>query len=263
MADPIPSDVQTYESAITTPDGVMPLFGVHPVSAPAAHWPLLVMFMDVNGLRAELRGFAARYAQAGFHVVLPDLYYRFGRAIAFDARIPIHERSQGEIDRIVELMTALSDDMVMSDAKSLVQGLRAMGRTGLGQAGCVGYCMGGRHVLRAVCELPELFSAGAAMFPTYAVTDALNAPYRRLDRSGGPIYIALGGEDHLMPPDQVAQLREAIAGSSTPIELAVHPGAGHAYAFPERPSVYRSQAAEHDWARALALFDKALTPPPI
>lgn len=251
-------ELADYQTTIATPDGRMPVFGVHPASAPSDAWPLVVMFMDVNGVRAELKAFAARYARAGLHVVLPDLYHHFGEGIAFDARIPIHERPKAEIDQILALLDKLTDELVLSDTAALVEGLRAARLASSARAGCVGYCMGGRHVLRAMCERPDLFAAGAALFPTYAVTEALDAPYRRLDRAQGRLYIAVGGDDHLMPPDQIAQLRSAVEAIAGRAELAVHPGAGHAYAFPDRPTVYRPEAAEQDWTRAIALFTDAL-----
>ena len=248
--------ITAYSLDIATPSGTMPVHGVHPAAKPAQAWPLVVMFMDVNGVRPELKAFAERYAREGFNVVLPDLYYRFGENISFDARTPVHERPQPEIDRLVALMTALTDDLVIEDAAALVEGLRTAGKTAEGPVGCVGYCMGGRHVLRVMCERPDLFFAGAAHFPTYAVTDQPDAPYRRLGQARGPIYIALGGSDQLMPPDHMATLRHAVEALDQDIELVVHPGAGHAYAFPERPSTYRPEAAEQDWAKSFLLFAK-------
>ncbi|NIJ08862.1 carboxymethylenebutenolidase [Sphingomonas vulcanisoli] len=240
---------------VTTADGVMPVYVAYPKTAPA---PLIVMYMDVNGIRDELRRFAARLAGHGFVVALPDLYYRFGTGIAFDHRTAVHERPQAEIDHLRTLMTALKDEMVMRDTLALVAAFEDDPRVAPGRAGSIGYCMGGRFVVRTLTELPDYFAAGAAHFPTSLVTDAEDAPYRSLSRASGPLYMCFGSEDFMMPAERIDTLRRAIAEADIDCTLVVHPGAPHSYAFAERPSSYDAAAAEEDWAQSIALFQKVL-----
>jgi len=49
---------------VTTRDGVMPVYVARPIDAGA--YPIVVVFMDVNGIRDELKRFTTRFASAGF-----------------------------------------------------------------------------------------------------------------------------------------------------------------------------------------------------
>jgi carboxymethylenebutenolidase len=250
--------MQCQESSIEVPtaDGIMPVYVARP--AAAGLYPIIVLYMDVNGIRDELKRFAMRFARAGLHAVLPDLYYRIGRNISFDHRTPIHERSKQEIEQVVAVMNTLTDDMVVADTRTLITALRAQPGVHQGRAGCVGYCMGGRHVVRAMTELPELFAAGSAHYPTYVVTQALDAPYRRLPQANGRLYFCMGDQDWLLTPDVISELRRALEAAAGPYELKVHAGAGHGYSFPEKGPIYNHDAAEYDWARTIALFQATL-----
>jgi len=66
---------------VTTPDGAMNCFFAYPQgNAPR---PAVIIYMDVPGIREELRNFARRIADNGYVGVLPDLYYREG-TVRFD-----------------------------------------------------------------------------------------------------------------------------------------------------------------------------------
>ena len=62
---------------ITTPDGAMPTFIVHPEREEPS--PVVLVLMDGLGFRAPLQDVARRLATNGYYAMLPDLYYRSGR----------------------------------------------------------------------------------------------------------------------------------------------------------------------------------------
>ena len=61
---------------IPTKAGRMNAFVTHPEGG--GPFPAVVVFMDIWGLREELFDIARRIATAGYHVTLPNLYYRQG-----------------------------------------------------------------------------------------------------------------------------------------------------------------------------------------
>jgi carboxymethylenebutenolidase len=63
-----------------------------------------------------------------------------------------------------------------------------------------------------------------------------------------------GGEDALIPPADVEELRARLARSGRPFELQVYPGAGHAFMNEARPAAYRAAAAADAWRRMVAFF---------
>ena len=64
---------------VTTPDGQMETFIVHPDGT--GPFPAVVMFQNVGGLSEILRGMARRVAAAGYYCAVPSLYYRLGTIV--------------------------------------------------------------------------------------------------------------------------------------------------------------------------------------
>jgi carboxymethylenebutenolidase len=64
------------EIEITTDDGTMSVFTVHPKIG--ENFPAVILYMDASGIRDELLDMCRRIAEQGYFVLLPDLYYRLG-----------------------------------------------------------------------------------------------------------------------------------------------------------------------------------------
>jgi carboxymethylenebutenolidase len=65
------------EVAIETKDGSCPASIFTPANG-SGPWPGVIFFMDGLGIRPVLREMGQRLADAGYAVLLPDAYYRFG-----------------------------------------------------------------------------------------------------------------------------------------------------------------------------------------
>src|SRR5262245_54525959 len=63
---------------ITAPDGVCPASLFVPDGGGGGPWPGVLMYMDGVGMRPALYPIAQRIADAGYAVLLPDLFYRAG-----------------------------------------------------------------------------------------------------------------------------------------------------------------------------------------
>ena len=59
---------------IPTPDGTMDSYAAHPDGP--GKFALVVLFMDIWGLREELFAITRRLAAHGYYCVVPNLYYR-------------------------------------------------------------------------------------------------------------------------------------------------------------------------------------------
>ena len=245
---------------VATGEGTMEAFAVEPASA-GPH-PVVIVFQDIWGARAELRGIAREVAAAGYFALVPDFYYRTGRVRLArrddDGRmISLHllpERTQREI---FAAGRRLSDEMVIADLDAIIGRLALAEPVDVSAMGGVGYCMGGRHVFHAAAHYPENFRAVASLHGTALVTDGPGSPHLLAARMRGGLYCGFGALDRFSPPEVIA----AIAAVCAPLEVdyahSVHVGADHGYALPDR-DIHDARATAEDWAAIMAMFETHL-----
>lgn len=249
---------------IETPDGAMPTF----VTLPENGGPFapVVLFMDVWGYREQLCDIARRIATVGYAALVPNLYYREG-GVTFDYRHDdgrtrsLKDLPKAEQDRIYAVHKHLTDPMAVADCAALlafIDGDDAI-RTG-GPVGSIGWCMGGRHVIRAAGAYPARFQATVSLHPTRMVgEDGPDAPYRDAPKCRGEVYIGWGELDHYAPAEVIATVRDAFDGQPVGYDDLLHKGADHGYAIPDR-DVFDKHAAARDWERIFAMYRRVLQP---
>lgn len=246
---------------IATADGTMPVFVTRPESGGPC--PPVVLFMDIWGFRELLCDIARRIGTVGYAAVVPNLYYRAG-GVSFDHRLPdgrtrsLVDLPQADKDRIFAVRRHLSDDMAVADCAALLDFFDADPEICGGPVGSMGWCMGGRHVIRAAGAHPDRFRATVSLHPTeLAGGDGPDAASHEAPRCAGEVYIGYGERDPYTPPEVVETVARAFAASSAGFEHIVHRGAEHGYAIPDR-DVFDKHAAARDWERAFAMYRRVL-----
>jgi len=247
-------------SEIATKAGSMNAFVTHPDDA--GPFPAVVIFMDIWGLREELFDIARRIATAGYHCVLPNLYYRQGD-VRFDRRdargrmVSFKTLPAPERERMMVQRRALTDEMVIEDTGAILDFLRTQPVRG-GPKGAIGYCMGGRHALLAAASYPEDFRATVSLHGTLLVSDSPLSPHKLADAYRGEIYCGFGERDEHMPLATVETFNRALEGRPNfAYRAVVHPGADHGYPLPDR-DVFDKHAANRDWEIIFAMFRRCL-----
>jgi carboxymethylenebutenolidase len=225
-------------------------------------FPAVVIFMDIWGLREELFDVARRIATLGYYVLVPNFYHRAGK-VRFefrdgDGRMISYDRLDPETRGQIEAaFKPLSDAMVMSDTGALIDFLRRDDAVRPGAMGCIGYCMGGRHVLCAAAQFPQSFVASASLHGTAMISDKPDSPHLLTDQMRGEVYCGYGERDRHTPPELVAELTRRLQSAGVRSSHVVHRGADHGYALPDR-DVFDKQAANRDWERIFAMFQRQL-----
>jgi carboxymethylenebutenolidase len=69
----------------------------------------------------------------------------------------------------------------------------------------------------------------------------------------GKIHCYFGGQDALIPPDQVAAIRKALEDAGVDHEVVVYDDADHGFHCDQR-ATYHAPSAADAWKRTLALF---------
>jgi carboxymethylenebutenolidase len=245
---------------IPTARGVLDAYAAHPNEGKA--YPLVIIFMDIWGLREELFGLARRVAAEGYYCLVPNLFYREGK-FRYEPR-----NAEGRMVSFDTLPADVQRDMRARAERLDRQTLRADVAAILdfckrepvrdGAAGSIGFCMGAREAFFAGQEFPERFRATASLHGSRLVTEAEDSPHRLAHRMRGEVYCGFAEFDRGAPPERVRQLERslrAVAGLAS--KLQTHPGAYHGYALPDR-DIHDHAAAEKDWAEIFSMLRRQL-----
>jgi len=212
--------------------------------------PAVVFYMDVPGIREELRQMSRHIAEQGYVVILPDLYYRDG-TVRFDL-----SKGEEELQRMFAMGSKLTVDMIMRDTSGIVDYCRA-DETITGRLGCVGYCMSGQFVVAAAGHFPEDIKAAASLYGVRIVTDKPDSPHLLADRITAELYLGFAEHDPFVEEFVIPDLTRTLDAHKVTYEIETHPGTEHGFCFKERPA-YHEQAAESVWVKLFDLYARAL-----
>jgi carboxymethylenebutenolidase len=246
---------------IPTSRGVIDAYAAHPGDAKPS--PLVIVFMDVWGLREELFAIARRVAAQGYYCLVPNLFHREGK-FRFEPR-----NAEGRMLSFNTLAEDIQRDMRARAERLDRQTLRADVASILdfcrgepvrdSAAGSIGFCMGGREAFFAAQEFPERFRATASLHGSRLVTEAADSPHKLTHKMRGEIYCGFAELDHGTPPDVVRRIERSAQGvAGLTFGMRTHRGAHHGYALPDR-DVHDHAAAEQDWTDIFAMLRRQLS----
>ena len=153
---------------LKTKDGVMNTYVFHP-DRPGP-FPVVIFYMDSVGVREELSDMCRRLATVGYYVVMPNMYYRMVRCVDLDANRLWDPACADKLELMWKLNRHLTNTMVMEDTQVIFDFLANEPAARQGKTGCVGYCMSGRYVYRAMGVFPDRMAVGASVYGARLVT---------------------------------------------------------------------------------------------
>lgn len=224
-------------------------FIVHPEDG--GPFPVVLFYMDAPGKREELHDMARRVASVGYYVVLPNLYYRRTREFTM-------VRDEDGFKRMFEMMSSLSNTMVMRDTTAMLEFVDRQPRARAQSLGAIGYCMSGPFVFAAAGRFPDRVRCAASIYGVALMTDRHDSPHLTANQIRGEIYFACAETDKYAPKEQIDALEAQLATSGINYRLEWYPGAHHGFAFPTREGIYHKPSAERHWERLFALFRRNL-----
>lgn len=245
------------EIIVKTPDGDLDTFICHPDEG-GPH-PAVIFYMDAPAIREELRDMARRIATCGYYVALPNLYYREGteETYGFSSEVMFETGDADHRKRMFELMSSLTNDMIVADTAPLIAAIRADENAKAGPMGCVGYCMSGQFIVAVASAFADDYAAAASYYGVGIVTDAPDSPHLKAGDIKGELYMAFAAEDMYVPQDVLDKIPGVFDAAGTNYRMEVYPGTDHGFAFPGRPAYVKS-AGETHWHRMLDLFERNL-----
>lgn len=243
---------------VVTEDGTADAYLVHPDGD--GPFPAVLFYMDAFGLRPHLEKMADRLAEAGYVVLVPNVFYRIGRAPVIDLPDYIDPAARpGLFEQIMPMMRSLTPDALMRDAEAYLRFLADSPLAADGPVGITGYCMGAGLALRTAGTYPDRVAAAAGFHGAQLASEADDSPHLLAPRITAELYFAHADQDTSMPAEQIERLEKALSEAGVTHRCEVYEGAHHGYTQADT-AMYSAEAAERHWTELLALFSRTLTP---
>lgn len=234
---------------IRTRDGECNLHVATPVSD--GPWPAVIFYMDAGGIRPVIIQMAQRLADAGYVVLLPDLFYRYG---SYGPLVP-KEVFAGDVRAILgPLMATTGNDKAAEDTQAIIAYLDTRGDVAGPKVSAVGFCMGGGMALAAAGTYPDRFGAVASFHAGNLATEAPTSPHVFAPKLTAEVYVAAAENDGSYPPEMAERFEKALAEAGVRYRTETYPAA-HGWMMPDFP-VYDHAAAERGWTEMLVLFSR-------
>lgn len=205
--------------------------------------PGIVLCQEIFGINAYIREVADYYAEEGYTVLAPDLFWRIEPGIELGY-------TEQEWQKAFALFGKFDTDKGMSDITATVKAMRAMPQV-VGKIGALGFCLGGRLAYLAAARSGVDCAVGY-----YGVTiDQYlgDAPSIKV-----PIVLHFAGEDKYAPMEAVEKIKATLKNHDN-AEIYMYPGVDHAFARTGGMHYHKPSAlmAHH---RSIALFRRTMGP---
>jgi carboxymethylenebutenolidase len=248
---------------IKTADGTCDAAFIHPASG--SH-PGVLIWPDAFGLRPSMRDIAKRLAAEGYSVLVPNPFYRVGKAPLFENASNFNFGDPAQRSKLTPLMGSINAaGAAERDATAFVAWLdtqKPVDRTK--KIGTQGYCMGGPLVVRTAAAVPDRIGAGASFHGGGLVTANPTSPHLLAPKIKARLYVAVAANDDAQQPDVKTKLKDALDAAKVPNEIEVYAQAQHGWCVADMPMqpngqpIYSKPDAERAWSKLLALYKAAL-----
>jgi carboxymethylenebutenolidase len=220
--------------SITSRDGRP--FDAYLALPPAAPAPAIVVVPSIFGVTDALKTSLDRFASEGYIVVAADPFWR---------TLPGALSPATDMDAAQARKRQYEENDGLDDVQRTIAALKTLPEWN-GKFGIFGFCFGGKY---AFLGLTRYGAEAGASFHGTSIHTVLDEKHKL----NGPFSLHYGADDHIVPMDQVEQIRTALAGEDG--EIFVYEGAGHSFALPDAPT-YHPEVARISEERALAVFSR-------
>ncbi|KOG31448.1 dienelactone hydrolase family protein [Streptomyces resistomycificus] len=248
------SAVQGTAVDIPTADGTADAYLAHP--GDGGPHPTVLLYMDAFGLRPQLTSMADRLAEAGYTVLVPNVFYRHGRAPVAELPEFIDPGARPEIfERLGPIMQTLTPELSMRDAGAYLRWLAESPVAADGPVAITGYCLGARLALLTAGTYPERVAAAAGFHGGRLATDAPDSPHLVAGKVTAELYFGHADQDPSLPVEQMERLEEALTAAGVRHTCEVYAGAHHGFTQADT-AAYDKAGDERHWTALLDLLKR-------
>src|SRR4026207_575883 len=156
--------------------------------------PGIVLCQEIFGINAYIREVADYYAEEGYVVLAPDLFWRMQKDVDLGY-------SEDEWKKAFDFLQRFDLDKGMEDITAAVRTLRTRPEVA-GKVGALGFCLGGRLAYLAAARSGVDCAVGY-----YGVT--IDQYLKEAARIKGPMVLHFAANDKYAPPETIEKVKAA------------------------------------------------------
>ncbi|UTW14183.1 dienelactone hydrolase family protein [Marinobacterium rhizophilum] len=205
--------------------------------------PGIVLLQEIFGINDTIRGIADYYAEEGYVVLAPDLFWRQEAGVELGYNADDWHKAFG-------FYQAFDQDLGVEDIDATVQALRARPECS-GAVGALGFCLGARLAYLTACRCDVDVAVGYyGMGIENHLDEAVNI--------GGRLVLHFAENDEFCPAAARLDIYGALQGRDN-TELYLYSGVDHAFARPACEH-YHKPSALMAHQRSVTAFRNAIGP---
>jgi len=189
--------------------------------------PGVILVQEIFGVTPALRAVADSFAQRGFLVAVPDIFWRIEKGVSLEYSGPDQKKA-------LDYLARFDWDLGVKDVTAAIDAVRKMAECN-GRVAVVGYCLGGSLAYLTACR-SNIDGAVA-----YYAVEILE----HLDEAGNlkcPILLHYAEKDHLLKPEAVQKIKDGLKGA--PATFYDYLNVGHAFCRDAEPKdPYKAEQA--------------------
>ena len=189
-------------------------FRAYMATPAAGNGPGIVLAQEIFGINSTMQEVADYYAEEGYVVFAPDLFWRIEPGIELGY-------TEADWNRAFELFQKFDQDKGIEDIAATLSVMRARDEV-VGKLGCVGFCLGGKLAYMTAARTDVDVSVG---YYGVGIEGALD----EADNIKGKLVLHIAEKDGFCPPEAQAQISDVL-GSKDNVEVYIYPGVDHAFA---------------------------------
>lgn len=202
----------------------------------------LILLHEIFGITDSMRARCDAFAEKGYLVICPDLFWRHSPGLKFSENEPIDET------RALNLCRTFDLDKAFRDLFAVLAHTRRMPGCG-GKVGVVGYCLGGKlaylMATRSDVECSVSYYGSGIEFMLDEACDVR-----------APLLLHISEQDCLMPVETQAKILKSVLCNDYIVPY-VYPDIGHAFAR-EGSKFYNAEASALASKRTDAFLEQVL-----
>lgn len=208
--------------------------------------PGVLLFQEIFGVNENMRTLAGRLADAGYVVLVPDMFWRIQRRF--------ESKDESGMEEAFAIVQKLDFEKAVLDITAAHAHLLRMPEC-TGKVAALGFCLGGGLAF-AAATMSRVDGRGPDAAVCY-YGSAINGMLDQVARLECPALFHYGERDAYIPPESIDEVETAV--SDRPGVEFYRYAAGHAFSNEDAPSFYDAEAAAAAWPRTLNFLDRHLS----